>query len=133
MQNRKFDSEEISQSMRTQALKMVHRAKASHIGSALSIIDIVAVLYAEIMVYDSQRPNWNRRDRFILSKGHACVAVYAALAECGFFKTEKLLTYGQDYSLMRDRHLPMIPQSTRQLQAPLLNQQCLKVQIFQKY
>ena len=109
MQNRKFDSEKISQSMRIEALKMVHRAKASHIGSALSIIDIVAVLYAEIMIYDAQRPNWNGRDRFILSKGHACVAVYAVLAECGFFKADKLLTYGQDYSIMMNHISHKVP------------------------
>ena len=109
MQNTKNYSREFAQSMRIEALKMVHRAKASHIGSALSIIDIVAVLYAEIMAYDAQRPSWNGRDRFILSKGHACVAVYAALAECGFFKKEELLTYGQDYSFMMNHISHKVP------------------------
>lgn len=79
---------------------MVHRARASHIGSALSICDIVAVLYGQVMRLDPRRPDWQDRDRFILSKGHACVAIYAALAETGFFPKEDLLTYGQDHSVL---------------------------------
>lgn len=86
--------------MRIQALQMVHRAKASHIGSALSICDIVAVLYGKVLNIDPMKPWAAGRDRFILSKGHACVAVYAALAECGFLKPEELLTYGEDFSVL---------------------------------
>ncbi|SVB53681.1 uncharacterized protein METZ01_LOCUS206535, partial [marine metagenome] len=77
---------------------MVSEAKASHIGSALSIADIVAVLYAEVLSVQPLAPEWASRDRFILSKGHACVAVYAALAEKGFISHEDLRTYGQDGS-----------------------------------
>ena len=62
---------------------MVTRARASHIGSALSITDIVAVLYGRVLRVDPSAPDHPERDRFILSKGHACVAVYAALAETG--------------------------------------------------
>jgi len=86
--------------MRVQALQMVHRAKASHIGSALSICDIVAVLYAAVLRIDPNQPTAIKRDRFILSKGHACVAIYAALAETGFFPIEDLLKYGQDHSVL---------------------------------
>jgi transketolase len=84
--------------MRISSLQMVHRARASHIASALSICDIVAVLYGQVMQIDPSQPDSPGRDRFILSKGHACVAVYAALAECGFLTAEDLLTYGQDHS-----------------------------------
>lgn len=77
---------------------MVHRAKASHIGSALSIADIVAVLYAEVMRYDIKKSLCEDRDRFILSKGHACVAVYSALAEIGMISKSLLETYGDDFS-----------------------------------
>lgn len=77
---------------------MVHRAKASHIGSALSIADIMAVLYGQVMKHDPADPLSQTRDRFILSKGHACVAVYATLAESGYITQEDLLTYGQDFS-----------------------------------
>lgn len=84
--------------IRQNALKMVHRAKASHIGSALSIADILAVLYGEIMCFDPSDQNCRSRDRFILSKGHACVAVYATLAEVGIIQKEQLETYGNDFS-----------------------------------
>jgi len=84
--------------IRQNALKMVHKAKASHIASALSIADILAVLYGKIMHFDSADRHSPVRDRFILSKGHACVAVYAALAEVGFIPKEQLETYGDDFS-----------------------------------
>lgn len=94
------DLKTLAKNIRTQALLMVHRARASHIGSALSISDIVAVLYGRTMNIDPKKPTWNNRDRFILSKGHACVAIYAALAECGFIEREDLLSYGQDFSIL---------------------------------
>jgi transketolase len=84
--------------VRRHALRMVHRAKASHIGSALSIADIVAVLYGAVLRVDPAAPRAPQRDRFILSKGHACVAVYAALAARGFFPEDSLVSYGQDHA-----------------------------------
>ena len=87
---------EMARKMRIHALRMVHRARASHIASALSICDIVAVLYGHAMRIDPKAPRDPNRDRFILSKGHACVAVYAALAECGFFPVQDLDRYGMD-------------------------------------
>lgn len=86
--------------VRRQALEMVHRAKASHIGSALSIADIVSVLYGRVMRFNAADPGAADRDRFILSKGHACVAVYAVLAECGFFPRDDLRQYGQDGAIL---------------------------------
>jgi len=100
---------ELARRMRIQALRMVHRAKASHIGSALSICDIVAVLYGQVMKVDPLCPDWAARDRFLLSKGHACVAVYAALAETGFFDTAQLLTYGQDHSFLMNHISHKVP------------------------
>lgn len=93
-----MNSIELAKQIRALALQMVAQAKASHIGSALSIADVVAVLYGEIMHIDPAQPRLADRDRFILSKGHACVAVYAALAEKGFFPVSDLKTYGQDQS-----------------------------------
>jgi transketolase len=95
--------------MRTLALRMVHMAKASHIGSALSICDILAVLYGRIMHLDPDYPGWPERDRFILSKGHACVAVYAALAERGFIPHEALRTYGKDHSILMNHISHKVP------------------------
>jgi transketolase len=93
-------SRELATAIRRRALEMVTSAKASHIGSALSISDIVAVLYGQVLNFRGNDPSFPDRDRFILSKGHACVAVYAALAESGFFPADNLLRYGQDQSEM---------------------------------
>ena len=89
---------DLARKIRCRALEMVTRARASHIGSALSIADIVAVLYGRTLRVDPATPDHPGRDRFILSKGHACVAVYAALAETGFIDRALLETYGTDGS-----------------------------------
>ena len=93
-----MNSIRLSKQIRKLSLEMVFKAKASHIGSALSISDIVAVLYGRVMRVSPLDPLMPSRDRFILSKGHACVAVYAALAETGFIPHDILKTYGQDDS-----------------------------------
>lgn len=104
-----INSADLAHRMRAQALQMVHRAKASHIGSALSICDIVASLYGQVLRLDPVQPAAPERDRFILSKGHACVAVYAALAETGFFPREDLLKYGQDHSVLMNHISHKVP------------------------
>lgn len=94
---------------------MVSRAKASHIGSALSISDIVAVLYGGALNVSPNRPQNPSRDRFLLSKGHACVAIYAALAETGFFPRAALESYGADGSQLMahiSHHVPGVEFST---------------------
>ena len=63
---------------------MVHRGGASHIGSCLSVADVLAVLYGGVLRVDPQQPAWPERDRFILSKGHGAAILYAVLAERGF-------------------------------------------------
>ncbi|MET0138123.1 MAG: transketolase [Sphingobium sp.] len=95
-----YDSRSLARAIRGQALRMVTRAKASHIGSALSIADIMAVLYGGTLRVSAAAPRHPQRDRFILSKGHACVAVYAALAETGFIDRALLDTYGADGSAL---------------------------------
>jgi transketolase len=77
---------------------MTSRGGSAHIGSVLSMADIVAVLYAKMLRLDPANPRWKERDRFILSKGHAGSGVYAALAERGFFPVEKLDTHYRDGS-----------------------------------
>jgi transketolase len=104
-----INSRVLARRMREQALRMVHRAKASHIGSALSICDIVAALYSQVMRFNPAVPAELERDRFLLSKGHACVAVYAALAETGFFPLEDLLLYGQDHSVLMNHISHKVP------------------------
>lgn len=94
----KIDTVELARQVRLTSLKMVHRAGASHIGSALSIADILSVLYGEIMNFPPQEPKSPNRDRFILSKGHACVANYAVLNAVGTLSDDEILSYGQDFS-----------------------------------
>ena len=94
----KNESKNLAKKIRINSLKMVHKAKASHIGSALSIVDIVAVLYSGVMKLNPNDDKDINRDRFILSKGHACVAVYSALYEIGFISEQDVQTYGEDFS-----------------------------------
>jgi len=75
---------------------MIHRAKSSHLGSAYSMADLLAVLYGRILRIDPRQPEAAERDRFVLSKGHACAALYAVLAERGFFPKEWLEDFYQD-------------------------------------
>ncbi len=77
---------------------MAHRSKTGHIGSAFSVIDILINAYFGHLKYDPKHPLAPDRDRLILSKGHACAALYAVLAEAGFFPKQELETYLQDGS-----------------------------------
>jgi transketolase len=79
---------------------MVHHARASHIGSCLSMADVLAVLYADVLRVDPARAKWPERDRFVLSKGHAAAILYAVLAERGFFPAALLETYCDDDSIL---------------------------------
>jgi len=88
----------LARAIRLQALGMVHRARSSHIGSCLSIADLLAVLYGSVLRVDPAQPDWPDRDRFLLSKGHAAAGLYAVLAERGFFPKTWLETYGADDS-----------------------------------
>ena len=86
-------SEQLAWLIRRHAVEMTHRSGGSHIGAVMSVADIIAVLYADVLRFDPENPKWENRDRFILSKGHAGAAIYAALAESGFFPVEELKTH----------------------------------------
>lgn len=88
----------LSKEIRKISLEMVYNSKASHIGSALSIVDILAVLYNDILRIDPSNPDLIERDKVILSKGHSCVSLYAVLALKKFFNMNLLKTYGKDGS-----------------------------------
>ena len=64
--------------------------RRGHVGSAFSVIDILRVLYDDVLRYDAKNPKWPGRDRCILSKGHGCLALYAMLADKGFFPEAEL-------------------------------------------
>ncbi|GHU81187.1 transketolase, N-terminal subunit [Clostridia bacterium] len=91
-------SEDLAWKIRRHAVEMTHISHGSHIGSILSVADVVAVLYNDIAKKDPENPKDDSRDRIILSKGHAGASVYAALAESGFFSTEELKTHYSDGS-----------------------------------
>lgn len=93
METRHMNSETLAKRIRRHAIDMVHKSYASHIASALSAADIIAVLYADILKIEPKDPQKADRDRYVMSKGHAGVAVYAALAETGFFPVEELTRY----------------------------------------
>lgn len=95
-----MDTRELAKKIRRHALQMTNLGGSSHIGSVLSMADLLAVLYGSILKVDAKNPSWKDRDRFILSKGHGGAGVYAALAERGFFPVEQLKTHYQDGSLL---------------------------------
>ena len=96
-----FMIKKLANNIRKHAVNMTSTGGSSHIGSILSIADILAVLYGSVLNYKTDNPKWQSRDRFILSKGHAGAGVYAALAESGFMSVDKLKTHyknGSDLS-----------------------------------
>ena len=88
-----IELEELARKCRVEIVKMVHRAQAGHPGGSLSEIDLISALYANYMRINPDEPNWDDRDRFILSKGHASPGMYAILAEMGFISKEDLKSY----------------------------------------
>ncbi len=90
-------------------------AGRGHVGSPLSIVEILRVLYDEVLNVRPQEPEWPDRDRFILSKGHGCLALYAILADRGFFPKEELKRFCKPGALLGghvDAHIPGIEAST---------------------
>ena len=84
---------DLAKNIRIDILKMTSNANSGHPGGSLSSTDIVSVLFGSVMKYESGDPKWADRDRFILSKAHACPVLYAVLAETGFFPKSELMTF----------------------------------------
>ncbi len=78
--------------VRRDIIRMLGEAGSGHPGGSLSAVELVASLYFSVMQHKPQKPDWEDRDRFILSKGHCCPLLYAVLARCGYFPLEKLLS-----------------------------------------
>lgn len=111
-------SEQLAWKIRRHGVEMTHLSGGSHIGAIMSVADIMGVLYTEVLKVDPKNPDWEERDRFILSKGHAGASVYAALAEKGFFDVEELKTHYQNGSRLSghvSHHLPGVDFSTGSL------------------
>ena len=113
------DTEELALKLRRHVVRMSSRGGSSHVGSGLSIADIVAILYGEVLRIDPDNPHWAGRDRFILSKGHAGACVYAALAERSFFDVAELDRHYQNGSHLSGhvshKHVPGVEVSTGSL------------------
>ena len=86
------DLKTLTRDMRVDIIRMIEAAGNGHPGGSLSVIDILTVLYWKFLKHDPKNPDWADRDRFILSKGHACPALYAVMAKRGYFPHEQLLT-----------------------------------------
>ena len=91
-----------SKNIRSKILDMAFEAgsNSSHFGGALSIVEIISTLFSHQMKIDKNNPEWDGRDRFILSKGHACLAYYAALSEVGYLSEKELKTFEKDGSIL---------------------------------
>jgi len=82
-----------SLALRVTIVRMLEAAGRAHVGSAFSLVEILRVLYDHVLRYDATQPKWKGRDRFVLSKGHGCLALYVLLAEKGFFPEDELWRY----------------------------------------
>ena len=93
--------ERMARAMRLDIVHMVGVGQRGHLGGSCSIADVVAALYCYKLRHDPADPSWPDRDRFLLSKGHAALVQYAALAECGYFPREELNTVKQCGSMLQ--------------------------------
>lgn len=117
--NKKNELRRIAAAIRMGALSAVYQAGSGHPGGSLSIADILAYLYFAEMRIDIQNPKWPDRDRFVLSKGHCSPALYATLAERGFFPRNMLNNFRQADSILQGhpdmKHIPGVDMSTGSL------------------
>ncbi len=92
----------LSKKIRANILDMALAAgsSSSHFGGALSSVEIFSTLFKKFLKFDSKKPTWENRDRFILSKGHGCLSYYAALCEMGYFQKSELLTFEKNASFL---------------------------------
>jgi len=112
------ECEDLARTVRGHCLCMTHRGRSGHVGSMLSMAEILAVLYRQVLRVDPQRPDWPDRDRFVLSKGHGGCAVYAVLGELGFFPRDWLEGYYRDAGKLMghiSHHVPGVEFSTGSL------------------
>lgn len=115
----KSELKAIALKIRNDIIEQVHSAKSGHPGGSLSIADIITYLYFKEMNIDPKNPKAPDRDRFVLSKGHTCPALYAALAEKGYFSTELLKTFRKLDSILQGhpdmKHIPGVDMSSGSL------------------
>lgn len=120
--NKKLSVEELKKTavtVRRDIVEMIHNVNSGHPGGSLSATDLVTALYFNIMNHEPSKPDWEDRDRFILSKGHACPVLYSCMARTGYFPLEELKTLRRIDSRIQGhpevRKLPGIEASTGSL------------------
>lgn len=95
--------------LRRKIVDVASKSEGAHFGPAISILEVVRVLFDDIMRYDPKKPDWHGRDRFILSKGHGCLALYLLLADKGFYADEELYRFCKDGALLGGHPVVGIP------------------------
>jgi len=109
----------LARAMREDIVKMISAAGSGHPGGSLSEVELLAALYFRVLRHDPKNPQWRERDRFILSKGHGCPALYSALAHAGYIPQEMLMTLRKLDSPLQGhpdkRMLPILEASTGSL------------------
>ncbi len=110
--------QQIARKLRRDIVTMIARAESGHPGGSLSAVEILTTLYFHVLRHDPANPQWEDRDRFILSKGHAAPVLYATLAESGYFPVEELMTLRKLGSRLQghtDHNIPGVEMSAGSL------------------
>jgi transketolase len=113
-----FNSNKLALKVSKRIIELAFKKKASHIGGSLSITDILAVLYSNLLKYNIDTPNHPSRDRLFYSKGHACLALYSVLCEMGFYSVKELESFtsnGSSFTSHVNSNVPGIELSTGSL------------------
>lgn len=107
-----------SRALRRTIIRTLEAGQRGHVGAAFSLVEILRVLYDDVLKYDARNPRWPGRDRFVLSKGHGCLALYTILAEKGFFPRDELSRFCKSDGLLGghpEHHIPGVEASTGSL------------------
>ena len=107
--NDSAETEKIICEIRGKVIDLAHKARCAHLASALSCVDIIATLYWNVLKINPKNPKDPMRDRFILSKGHAAMALYSILAHKGFFSKDLLNTFGDSGTILAEHPDPILP------------------------
>ena len=118
MQSSLTSIDQKSKSLRRTIVRVFELCGRGHVGATFSLIEILRVLYDDILKYDAKNPHWHLRDRCILSKGHGCLALYAVLCEKGFFPEEEMWNFCKPLGLLGghpEHRIPGVEASTGSL------------------
>jgi transketolase len=101
--------DERSRQLRRQIVRVLERGGRGHLGTSLSLVEMLRVLFDSVLRYDPKNPSWTERDRFILSKGHGCIALYVLLQEKGFFAEDELWKFCRFDGILGGHPDPKVP------------------------